>query len=338
MIEWLSVPDQTKINIFSEVALKTGLPAFAVEKDWWVVQTLANIFELEVAQHLVFKGGTSLSKAWGLIDRFSEDVDLAIDREFLGFSGELSKSKRDAMRKAASSYISSTFSKDLENQFNKSGFTDVKIKVVDAKDSDQDPRIIEIYYPNLIPSPGYLQPKVDVEIGCRSLKEPYTEKQFGSLVDEEYADRYFAYKAIIVSAVNPERTYLEKMFLLHEEFQKPKEKARVNRLSRHLYDIEKLANTTFAKVAFQNFDLYKTIVKHRHKFTRIASIDYTKHNPKTLNFIPPKELISAWKKDYNIMLENMIYETSPLSFDELISNLEGLNYKINEMDWGTSPL
>jgi hypothetical protein len=191
MIEWLSVPDQTKINIFSEVALKTGLPAFAVEKDWWVVQTLANIYELEVAQHLVFKGGTSLSKAWGIIDRFSEDVDLAIDREFLGFSGELSKNQRNALRKAASSYISSNFLKDLNNQFKKNGFTDVKIKVIDAVDSDQDPRIIEVYYPNLIPSPGYLQPKVDVEIGCRSLREPFSEKQFGSLVDEVYADSFY---------------------------------------------------------------------------------------------------------------------------------------------------
>jgi Nucleotidyl transferase AbiEii toxin, Type IV TA system len=128
------------------------------------------------------------------------------------------------------------------------------------------------------------------------------------------------------------------MFLLHEEFQKPKEKARVNRLSRHLYDIEKLANTPFAKVAFQDFDLYKIIVKHRHKFTRIAGIDYAKHNPKTLNFIPPIEHINAWRRDYNTMLENMIYETSPLSFDELISSLEGLNGNINDMDWGTSPI
>jgi Nucleotidyl transferase AbiEii toxin, Type IV TA system len=204
MIEWLSVPDQTKINIFSEVALKTGLPAFAVEKDWWVVQTLANIYELKVAQHLVFKGGTSLSKAWGLTDRFSEDVDLAIDREFLGFSGELSKSQRTNMRKAAGSYITNIFLTDLENQFKKNGFADVKIKVIDAVDSDQDPRIIEVYYPNLIPSVGYLQPKIDVEIGCRSLKEPFTEKQFGSLVDEVYAERYFASKVIKISTVNPE--------------------------------------------------------------------------------------------------------------------------------------
>jgi hypothetical protein len=98
-----------------------------------------------------------------------------------------------------------------------------------------------------------------------------------------------------------------------------------------------LANTTFAKVAFENFDLYKTIVKHRFKFTRINGIDYTKHNPKTLNFIPPKDLMNAWRRDYNIMLENMIYENSPFSFEELISKLESLNSKINDLDWGTSP-
>lgn len=81
-----------------EIAGKTNMSPFAVEKDWWVVQTLALIFEMEVGKSLVFKGGTSLTKAWGLIQRFSEDVDLAIDRDFLGFTGDLSKSQRTKIK------------------------------------------------------------------------------------------------------------------------------------------------------------------------------------------------------------------------------------------------
>ena len=82
--EWLKLTDQTRRNIFEETAAAIGLPAAAAEKDWWVVRTLELVFGSSIAPHTVFKGGTSLSKAWGLIDRFSEDIDLALDRKFLG--------------------------------------------------------------------------------------------------------------------------------------------------------------------------------------------------------------------------------------------------------------
>ena len=83
--EWLKLPEQNKRNIFGEIARKMKLPDAAIEKDWWVVRTLELVFQTEIAPQTVFKGGTSLSKAWNLIDRFSEDIDLALDRKFLGF-------------------------------------------------------------------------------------------------------------------------------------------------------------------------------------------------------------------------------------------------------------
>jgi len=83
MDRWHNIPEQTKINAYNQIADEKGMIAFAVEKDWWVVQALAIVFEMEIGEHLVFKGGTSLSKAWGLIERFSEDVDMAVDRTHL---------------------------------------------------------------------------------------------------------------------------------------------------------------------------------------------------------------------------------------------------------------
>ena len=99
IVTFNNIPATEKAAIYRQISNKTGIPVFAVEKDWWVVQTLSVIFEMEVAQHLVFKGGTSLSKAWRLIERFSEDIDLAIDREFFGFNGDLGKNQRDKLRK-----------------------------------------------------------------------------------------------------------------------------------------------------------------------------------------------------------------------------------------------
>ena len=117
MNKWITVSDQTKIRTYQQISENTGLSASAVEKDWWVIQAMAAIFDLEIAPYLVFKGGTSLSKAWKLIERFSEDVDLAVDRSFFGFDGDLTKKQRTQLRKAASKYISTTLIKELEAKF-----------------------------------------------------------------------------------------------------------------------------------------------------------------------------------------------------------------------------
>ena len=94
MINWLNIPKETQINAYNQVAEHIGIPPSVVEKDWWVVRILEIVFKTSAAEHLVFKGGTSLSKSWNLIHRFSEDIDLDIDRKFLGFGGGLSKNKR----------------------------------------------------------------------------------------------------------------------------------------------------------------------------------------------------------------------------------------------------
>ncbi|MCK5781576.1 MAG: nucleotidyl transferase AbiEii/AbiGii toxin family protein [Flavobacteriales bacterium] len=326
-----NIPIEDRKSIFKEITSKSGIPDYAVEKDWWVVQTLSIIFEMEIGKHLVFKGGTSLSKAWGLIDRFSEDVDLAVDRSFYGFEGELSKNKRTKLRKKASAYITDIFYPELKERFEESGL-DVKIKIIEPLSSDQDPRIIEVYYPNVISSPGYIQPRVQVEIGSRSMREPFTVCSFSTLVDETYPDKVFTHGAIEIPTVNPERTFLEKIFLLHEEFQRPVEKIRVNRLSRHLYDIYQLSKTEFADKALSNEELYKSIVEHRRVFTKVGGVDYKLHSPKTINPIPNEELLEVWKKDYKTMQEQMIYGDSP-DFEEMIVGIKKLKQRINQLNW-----
>jgi hypothetical protein len=139
----------------------------------------------------------------------------------------------------------------------------------------------------------------------------------------------FADKPITIPVVNPERTFLEKVFLLHEEFQKPQDKIRVERLSRHLYDIEKLSQTEYADIALHDSELYDTIVRHRSKFTTISGINYAKHNPANIKFIPPEAIIKKWEADYEEMKGSMIYG-QPLNFDELINRLTKLQKRINK--------
>ncbi len=329
--EWFQLPDETKVRLFAETSRQMGLPSSsAAEKDWWVVHTLAIIFSMECATALIFKGGTSLSKGWNAIHRFSEDIDLALDREFLGFSGELTKSDIRKLRRKSFQFISEVFTDELKNKFIELGFNNVSIKPREVENHDQDPLVIEIYYNKLTETDTYLKPGVLVEVGSRSLKEPFTQRTFGTFVSEIYTDNPFSDNPITIPVVNPERTFLEKIFLLHEEFQKPFGKIRVERLSRHLYDIEKLYQTEYAEIALQDKELFNTIVRHRSKFTAISGIDYAKHNPANIKFIPPDSFIKMWEADYAEMKGSMIYG-QPLEFNELINNLTELQRRINEL-------
>ncbi|MBU3928910.1 MAG: nucleotidyl transferase AbiEii/AbiGii toxin family protein [Bacteroidetes bacterium] len=330
--EFLKLPKAEKVNIFNASGDKSGIPPFAAEKDWWVVQTLSAVFNTKAASHLVFKGGTSLSKAWNLIQRFSEDVDLSIDREFFGFQGELNKNQRDNLKKTAGRYLDDVFYPEIKNQFGKNGFENVTVELLPMEASDLD-RKIDIVYPNVIPPPGYLLPRVQIEIGSRSLKEPFTVRNISSLIDEHFPHFPFTNPPIRIPTVNPERTFIEKIFLLHEEFQRPSEKRRVKRLSRHLYDIFQLYKTPFALKALNDEKLYTTIVNHRFTFNKVGSVNYNFHTPSKIRFIPLQEVLNDWENDYNEMLELMIYEENPPSFDQLLDELTKLNNLINSLPW-----
>jgi hypothetical protein len=327
--EWFKLTDANKRNIFAETARQKALPISSIEKDWWVVQTLSALFSTEYADKIIFKGGTSLSKAWGLIERFSEDIDLVLDREFLGFAGDLSNKQIHKLRYASYEFISTKFVTTLDLSFKKAGFENVIVKPQQVVNHDQDPLTIEIYYPKLTGQDIYLRPDILVEIGSRSLKEPFSQRNIRTFVSETFTEMLFTENSIIVPTVNPERTFLEKVFLLHEEYQRPPEKMRVERLSRHLYDIEKLSQTPYFQKAMNDKELYNTIVAHREKFSRLGGVDYTKHAPKFIRIVPPENLLPLWENDYERMKNSMIFGEK-ISFSELITRIYKAQKIINQ--------
>ncbi len=321
---------EEKLLVFQEVAKEKNIPVFAVEKDWWVTQTLATIFELEIAKYLLFKGGTSLSKAWGIINRFSEDIDLALDKSLLGFEkGLISKSQIKKLREKSFQYITTDFYELLKQAFEQKGFTDLKFDFENLGDGDQDPVSILMYYPTVVEYSNYIQPRVKIELGSRSLKEPFSFRNIQSFVGEMFSDKPFADKVINIPCVNPERTYLEKLFLLHEEFQRPQEKIRVERLSRHLYDIVKIYQTEYSAKALDK-DLITSIIRHRERFNGMQGVNYESLFSPTLNPIPPSHLLRKWQVDYTTMQTNMIAEES-MNFDEIIAIVKKavLEYNMN---------
>ena len=329
--KWLKISKERRIEILNQASNSIGLPAIAIEKDWWVTLALKASFSLSYSQNIVFKGGTSLSKGWNLIERFSEDIDLAIGRKFFGFDGDISKSQIKNLRKESCKFISTTFLEDLTKQFTEWKVIDnCKFNAQPIKDSDKDPQVIEIHYNSVLDKSAYLPQRILIEVSSRSLMEPSENREINSILSAAFTDQPFATEPFSISTVLPKRTFLEKIFLLHEEFSQDTTKIRIDRLSRHLYDLEKLMDTEHGKAAINDTELYKGIVIHREKFNPLRGLDYSNHIPGSIKIIPPDTVIKEWEKDYQTMTENMIYG-EPLKFDSLIKRMLVLQKRINEI-------
>lgn len=330
MNEFLKLSENDRKEVFKQAAAKTGLPVYAIEKDWWVTQLLRIIFSSKFSSSLIFKGGTSLSKAYSLITRFSEDIDLGIDRVYFKMDGELTRNQIKTLRKKSSKFISGEFFRMVIQSLIDEELPFMSISIEPYESSDTDPSRISITYKPLVEHNIYILPRILLEISCRSLKDPNEERSIQAIIDREFAEITFAKEAFSVSTVSPERTFLEKIFLLHEEWQK--QKIRIDRLSRHLYDLERIMDTEYGAKAFENSDLYNTIIKHRERYTNIRGVDYSKHIPKLIKIVPPNSVLTDYEKDYSEMSEHMFVGEN-LSWKKLIERLKLLESKINSLNW-----
>jgi predicted nucleotidyltransferase component of viral defense system len=332
-MNWLKLSLEERKKIIDQISIQIRLLPQSIEKDWWVTMVLKALFSMPFAHYLSFKGGTSLSKCWNLIERFSEDVDIAIDREFLGFAGELTKTQiSDKLRRASCSFVRSTLINELEEQLlrlgiDKSLFT-LNINITSV--TTTDPEIIEVKYQSIFPNVEYVQNRVLVEISGRSMNEPLEEVEINSMISDAFPNAQFSEKSFVIKAVSPKRTFLEKACLLHEEFAHATSDIRVARMSRHIYDLEKLMDTKVADEALKDIELYKSVIEHRKKFMGLKGFDYATLLPQCISFTPPEEVLSSWKDDYIKMQSSMIYGDS-LPFEQLITRIEELNMRFRKI-------
>lgn len=319
------------MQTLAQTANEKGLPAFVIEKDWWVCIILKAIFQSKYADSIIFKGGTSLSKAYQLIDRFSEDIDLIIDRHLLGFDELKSNTQIKKLRKASGGFIINEFREELIVQLEQLGIkADLyEIKYNDHVDDTSDPNTLEIYYNSVVPvSNAYIQQRVLLEMGARSLIEPSEQKSIVSFVDEQYKDLEFAERPFNVQVVVPTRTFIEKTLLLHEEFAKPIDKVRTDRLTRHFYDLDKIRQSEYGQLAIADNELFETIVAHRMAVNPLRGLDYSNHKKGKLSILPPQEIMYKWEADYKVMQENMIVGAS-LSWEKLLASIQTIQNEFN---------
>ena len=322
---FILTPEQQRL-LLSQTAVKVGLPEQAVEKDLWVTVVLQLVFTLPYAEKLVFKGGTTLAKA-GLIDRFSEDIDLAIDRSQFGIEGDLTKKQLKALRKESSLFVRDVFSVDIKSAIENAGLSGLCI--VEAEPDGEgdktypEPRKIHVKYQSVLNQPlPYLSPEVMLEVGARSLIEPYRMVKVESFVTQNTPiDTSVAEVAIPMA--EPRKTFLEKAFLLHELFSTG-EFRKAERKSRHMYDLEKMMKRPEILSAIKDDELWNSIHHHREVFTPLRDVDYTPDIRDRICLIPPENCIADWKSDYQSMCESMIYENEPLSFESLMERMKEL--------------
>jgi len=336
MNNFWNLTKEQQIAVIEQLVNKMGLPAQAIEKDLWVTTFLQLIFALPFADKLVFKGGTSLSKIWNVIERFSEDIDIAVDRELFDLEGDLSVKQIKKLRKQSSLFVKETISSELQKTIEKydlQNFCSIEPQPDGEGDKTYpEPRKIFIRYQSLFSSNPYVKTEIVLEIGARSLIEPTEKSKVKSLISDNLPIETLLVNSQIITAV-PEKTFIEKAFLLHEIFTCGVRMI-ANRKSRHLYDLEKMMDKDFAIKAISDNDLWNTIRHHREKFTRIGGVDYSQDIRSKISLIPPIEVFDNWQQDYEAMQNTMIYGNS-LTFNKLINRIKQLEERIRQTNTNT---
>jgi len=310
-----------------QVDAQMQLQAVSVEKDFWVCWTLRELFHLPgVRERLTFKGGTSLSKAWKFIRRFSEDIDLVVDKETLGFGGAAAPEKAPSNKKrrerlaalveAGRQWVQEKLQLALAGRIRSTlGETGWQLEV----DPDlTDGQCLLFHYPTAFPqgTAGYVRPVVKIELGARSDNwpneqktiQPYVAELFPILVPEA---------AFAVRVIAAERTFWEKACLLHEETFRPADKPRKLRMARHYYDLWCLLRAGIGKRALADKDLFQRVAEHREIFFHLTWVDYRTHRPGSFRLTPPPHHAANWRADYQQMLGPMFFGEVP-TFDEIL--------------------
>jgi len=318
--------------LFTNTASKMGMTIAIIEKDFWVCWTLDYLFHrCPWKQHLAFKGGTSLSKAYGLIERFSEDIDLILDWRVLGYNAEepweiRSNTKQDRFNKEANEraeqFLRDEFLPAVKADLIAELGVDVQIQP-DAIDG----QTILFTYPQEFADRSILQ-EIRLEIGALAAWTPAAEKSIAPYAAEQY-EHLFSVPTTSVLTVLPERTFWEKVTILHREANRPENSAMPPRYSRHYYDLCCMADSWVKESAFADLDLLAKVVMFKEKFYRSPWAGYECAKPGTMKLMPSSPRIKSLESDYTHM-QNMIFGTK-IPFATLMAGVERLEGEINQL-------
>ena len=326
-----NLPAQKRSELFGQTAANRGLHPAIAEKDFWVCWALMKLFgSPELSKQLVFKGGTSLSKAHHLIDRFSEDIDLVLNWELLGYSEtgsdpweelvsntQLDKFNKEFNQKAAD-YIAKHLQPLVEGLV--ASCPEVRAKVSPIED-----QVIEIHYPAAFQLDA-IRPEVKLEIGPLASWVPSASYAIRPFAAEEFPD-VFENPECQVTAITAERTFWEKATILHQ--QSHRTTVMPAGYSRHYYDLYQLANSSVAQYAMGDLKMLDDVIAFKQRFYRSSWAKYELAKPGTFRLLPTPDGEKELRSDYRSM-QPMFFTTQPL-WDDIMIRLRALEFGINSL-------
>ena len=331
--------------LFGETGAMRGVAETIIEKDFWVCWTLRRLFALgaEDAASLVFKGGTSLSKAYGAIRRFSEDIDLSFDRANLGYTGDRDPEKEGLSRKKAGQLIDDLVA-DVERHIAEKLLPALRAAIIDQLGESEtrrwrleidstDAQTINFHYPTALPSleyegMAYITPRVKLEFGARGDPWPTEKKTIRPYAADDFPN-FFEEPDSEVTVLSARRTFWEKATALHAEAHRPKESPTPQYFSRHYYDLAMLLETAEGHEAAKDFDLLAQVAKHKNVFFRSGWANYDTARPGTMRLVPEEARIKDLRADYKAM-EPMMFDEAPPAFDDILAKIGTLQAAINK--------
>lgn len=333
---YLVLSREDRLEALGVAATASGRPVHLLEKDIWVVWAIDGLFSAEFGKHLVFKGGTSLSKAYDVIRRFSEDVDVTYDVRALipevAGDGTLPKTNsqvkkwRDAIDRKLLAWVRDIALPAVEKHVAATG-VNAKVR---AEGTD-----LYIDYDPLSTGTGYVPPRVKIEFGARSSGEPCEERQITCDAAEHLSDLEFPVAKPRVML--PKRTFWEKATAIHVYC---KTDMQDDRLSRHWHDLVRLDDAGYAQDALNDSALATQIAEFKGKFFRERDrdgnwIDYTAAVSGGLQLVPDAEALKTLEADYQKMADDGILLDDAEPFADLIKRCADLERRANADEEGT---
>ncbi len=340
--EFLALAAIDRRDVFEAAAEAFDTLSTYIEKDFWVCFALDLLYNGLPQGHprLLFKGGTSLSKAYRLIQRFSEDVDLVVFKEDLGFSGEKDPSSltisnkcrrrlAEDLKKEASTYILGRLKKDLSQTI---ALIAPDVRVVAAKD-DRDGSTLLFQYPSLFPheNTAYVQPRVKLEGGARSALDPHQMRIVKPYIAKILSDWDFSVGNILT--IDPQRTFWDKIMILHgwscgyrDEQRLPDDR---QRLSRHYYDVAAIYQDEIGKTAIENTALREDVLRYTKLLFNRGWMKLDEAVPCSLRLVPQGDLRKALKRDY-LAMQGMILDNAP-AFPDILAAISALEIEVNRL-------
>jgi len=336
---FLALTERDRRDVFTAASRRLDTAPDHVEKDFWVCLVLDLLFNALPEGHpkLLFKGGTSLSKAFGLIRRFSEDIDLVVHRDALGFAGDRDPTAGDGLSNKKRNVLFAELAQTC------GGYVRADLKAVLAASigamadgcnvvpDEGDEQTLLVEYPSLYPDSTdvYVSPRVKIEAGARSALDPSTTRALTPYIAGELPD--WPFRVANVATLAPERTFWEKLLILHGLHCGYRDAGRLptdkDRISRHYYDAAMIASSAIGEAALSDTALLDAVRTHNLVAFRQAWKRFEEALPGSLRLVPQGELHAAVKRDYRAM-HDMILGGAP-EFELIVNRLRFAEAAVN---------